>query len=161
MKIKYIARCGVLTAVALTIFVVENMLPPLVAIPGIKLGLANIITLLSLIILSPKEGFLILCGRILLGAFFIGAPSTLLYSLAGGIGCFLAELLLIRIFGKNLISGISAIGGMVHNILQLLVAFLITKTPEIFYYLPFLLISGILTGLFNGLCVWFIINRKK
>ncbi len=156
MKIKHITLCGILIAVSLILFIVENQLPTLIPIPGIKLGLSNIIILFALLYLSPKETFLILVSRIILSALLTSAPSTLLYSFAGGLGCLIAELILLKTLDKEYIIAISPTGATVHNIFQLVVAFLITKTSEVFFYLPILIISGIITGLFTGLCIYFL-----
>ena len=139
--------------VALSIFVVEAQIPLPFPLPGLKLGLSNIVTLLALVYLSPLEAFLILTSRILLGAIFTGSPSALIYSLSGGFVCLLAEVLLFKSIGKNFIIEISIIGAVLHNITQILCAFSITKTMAVFYYLPYLLIAAIITGAFCGLCV--------
>lgn len=159
MKIKKMVLCGILMAMALTIFVLEAQLPPITPIPGIKLGLSNIVTLFALVFLSPREAFLILIGRVLLGAIFTGAPSTLLYSLPGGAFCLMIELLLIRICKGNFVWGISAIGAVVHNLVQLIVAAMVTKTLAVFWYTPPLCLSGIVTGLLTGFAVWYLTKR--
>ena len=153
MKTKHLTLCGVLTAVALAIFVLEAQLPHLLPVPGVKPGLANLITLFALLYLSPGETFLILLARIVLGALLTGNPSTLLYSSAGGLGCLGAELLLLRKCRVSAIWAISAVGAMTHNLIQTFVAAWMTKTPEVFWYLPFLLITGMLAGIFTGLCI--------
>ena len=84
-KTKKLCFMAVLTAIALTIFMIENQLPSPVPIPGIKLGLANIITLTAMAILGRKEAGAILAARIIMGAIFAGSPSTFIYSSAGGI----------------------------------------------------------------------------
>ena len=156
MKTKHITLCSVLITVSLIVFMVENQIPTLVPIPGIKLGLSNIVILFSLLYLSPKETFLVLMARIILSALLTSAPSTLLYSLTGGLGCLIAEIILLKALNKEYIIAISPLGAIVHNIFQLTVAFFITKTPEVFFYLPILIISGIITGLFTGLCIYFL-----
>ena len=153
MKLKRLTLCGVLTAVSLTIFVLEAQLPPLLPVPGVKLGLANLITLFALLYLSPKETCLILLARILLGTVFTASPATLLYSLTGGFFCLGAELILIKFWHIQEIWAISTVGAMVHNLGQLIAAALVTQTLSIFWYLPILLIFGILTGLFTGFCI--------
>lgn len=154
MKTKRLTLCGVLCTVALTIFVLEAQLPQLLPVPGIKLGLANIVTLFALLYLTPQESFWILTARILLGTLFAGNPSTLLYALAGGLGCLFLEQALLR-HGKSIpIWSISAFGAMMHNLIQMMVAAFMTKTPEVFWYLPFLLMAGIVTGLFTGFCIY-------
>lgn len=148
-----ITLCGILCAAALVIFVAEAQLPPLLPVPGVKLGLANIITLFALLYLTPGETALILVSRILLGAAFCGQPSAILYSLCGGILCLIGEMLLLRLFGRRFICEISVVGAMLHNIGQLCCAALITKTAAVFSYLPVLLIAGAVCGAFCGLCI--------
>ena len=158
---KRLAVCGILTAAALTIFVLEAQLPPLVPVPGIKPGLANIVTLFALVFLCPRDAFLILLARTLLGAFLVGNPSILLYSLSGGLVCLGAETLLVRLCGQRQIWAVSAAGAAVHNLTQLLTAGLETRTASVLWYLPPLLAAGILTGLFTGLCVWYLNTRHR
>ena len=156
MKSKHLTFCGVLTAAALSIFIAEAQLPGLIPVPGVKPGLSNIVTLFALLYLSPKEALGILLSRICLGCLLTGSPITLIYSMSGGLACFAAEYFLLRRQGSRCIWGISAAGAMVHNTIQILTACLITKTLSILWYLPVLLISGILTGLFTGLCIWYL-----
>ncbi len=153
MRYQRLTRSAVLTALALIIFIVEAQLPPLVPIPGVKLGLSNTVTLFALLYLTPKEVLWILVARILLGGLVVGNPSILLYSLTGGLGCLGAELLLRRMAP---IWAISIVGAMTHNLVQTVVACWVTKTPMVFSYLPILLISGMVTGLFTGLCIYFL-----
>lgn len=160
-KTKRLALCAVLCAAALTIFVIEAQIPLPLPVPGVKLGLANIITLFALLYLSPREAFLILSGRILLGAVFIGSPSVLLYSFSGGVVCLLAELLCLKLFGKRFIVEISIIGAMTHNTVQVLCAALVTRTAAFFWYLPPLFITAVITGAFCGLCVKFMTKKYR
>ena len=153
MSVKRLSVNAVLTAVALGIFVLEAQLPPLTPIPGIKLGLANLITLFALVFLTPKDACLILLSRILLGSLFTGTPSVLLYSLAGGMASLWVETLFLRHNQEKFLWGVSALGALTHNTVQLLVALLMTKTPSILFYLPLLWISGLVTGIFTGLCI--------
>ncbi len=153
MSVKRLTINALLTAVALGIFVLESALPPLTPVPGIKLGLANLVTLFALVFLSGKDALMILLARILLGALFAGNPSVLLYSLSGGLASLLIELLLLRKNPVQFLWGISAIGALIHNTVQVLIAILLTRTPAILSYLPLLWISGIITGAFTGLCI--------
>ncbi len=156
MLYKRLALNSVLVAIALSIFVLELQLPAFVPIPGVKLGLANMITLFALLFLTPRDAMLILLARILLSAFVTGSPSTLLYSLGGGLGCLLAECILLRLCDSQQIWAISGVGAICHNLLQLVCAAMITKTLGVFWYLPVLLLTGTLTGLFNGFCIHFL-----
>ena len=159
MKLKRLTLCGILTAIALSIFVLESYLPPLVPIPGVKLGLANLVTLFALLVLAPHEALLILLARILLGAFLIGNPAVLLYSLCGGLCCFGVELLLLKCLPSTPAWALGMVGALVHNFAQIALAAIVTHTAQVFWYLPPLIVSGLITGLFTGLCVYFL--QKK
>ena len=158
-NIKRYTLCAILCAIALIIFVIEAQIPVPIPIPGVKLGLANIITLFALLYLTPKEAFLILIGRILLGAVFSGNPSVLLYSLSGGIICLLAETILLKFIGKRFIIEISIVGAMIHNLTQILCAYLIIGSASVFLYLPPLIIIGGICGTFCGICIFFVDKR--
>ncbi len=161
MSVKRLASDGVLTAFALIIFILEMQLPPLLPIPGIKLGLSNIVTLFALCFLSGKDAFWIVTARILLGAALTGNPAAMLYSLAGGLCCLGVEFLLFFVCHIKPIWAVSAVGAITHNTAQLAVAALVTKTAAVFAYLPFLWAAAILTGLFTGLCITYLAARHK
>lgn len=155
MSIRKLTTLALFTTLALIIFSIENAIPPLVPIPGIKLGLANIITLVTLQLYSPKDTFLVLFVRILLSCLLVGQAMSLMYSLAGGVLCFLGMCLFNRLLGRSFLFFTSVIGAICHNLGQISVAYLITSVPGVWSYLPFLLLSGIITGLFTGLCAQF------
>ena len=155
MSTKKMTRLALFTAIALIIFTVESALPALTPIPGIKLGLANIITLVVLQHMSTKDALIVLLMRILLATFFFGQALSLLYSLAGGICCLIIMHFINLLLGGKYIYLTSIAGAIAHNIGQLSIAFLITQVEGVLIYLPFLLISGIVTGLFTGLCAHF------
>lgn len=159
MRTKRLVLMAVLTAIALTIFYVEQQFPLPIPIPGIKLGLSNVITLFAIVFLGWKEAAIILIMRITLSAMFAGQPVTFIYSMAGGLACLAIELLLYAQLKNKFIWVVSAVGAMVHNTVQILVAVLITQTPAIFWYLPFLLIAGIVTGSFTGLCIQILVSK--
>lgn len=155
IPLQKLTKLALLTAVSLMIYVLESLLPPIVPIPGIKLGLANIITLITLACFDLKEATLVLLCRILLAGFFFGQALSLLYSLAGGFCCLLIMSLFHRLLSKGYLPITSVMGALSHNIAQLLVALAVTGVPGILAYLPFLLISAIITGTFTGLCAHF------
>ena len=148
-----------MTAIALIIFVVEAQLPPLVPVPGIKMGLANIVTLVTLVWYGRREAFLVLVLRIVMGSIFAGQIMSLLYSLAGGIMCFAVMSLAIRPL-KNRLWIVSVLGAIAHNFGQIIVAVLVTSTWQIVMYLPILIFSAVLTGTFTGLVAGFIVKRR-
>ncbi|WP_242656429.1 Gx transporter family protein [Ruminiclostridium hungatei] len=159
MKTRRLSRMALLTSVALIIFSVEAQLPPVIPVPGVKLGLANIITIYAIFCFGASDALIILLCRIFLGSIFGGQLMTLLYSLGGGILCFLTVFLLYRLLTLKEVWISSAAGAISHNMGQLIVAAAVMKTTAIFWYLPVLLISGILSGTFTGLCAQFLIGR--
>ncbi len=155
MKTKKLVSLALFTALALILSLVESMLPPLAPIPGIKLGLANIITLIILLNFTPSDAFLTLLVRVLLSSFFAGQAIYLLYSLAGAFFCFLSMWFVNRLLQKHFIFLTSMVGSCFHNIGQILMALLLTRTVGVLSYLPVLLVSGMITGLFTGLCTYY------
>ena len=156
---KQLTTMAMLTAIALAIHVAEAQIPAPVPIPGVKLGLANIVTVYAVFTIGPGPALMILVARILLGSLFAGQAMSLMYSLAGGLLCFAVMLLLKRILTRKQIWVASVIGAVFHNIGQILVAIVVTGTPAIVSYLPVLLLSGIASGLFTGFAAQTFINR--
>ncbi len=152
---------AMLTAVALTIFVVENQIPSPVPLPGVKLGLSNIITVFAVFALGGREAAAILFVRIFLGAVFAGNFSTVLYSGAGGLCALLTTVALRRVVREEQIFIASCLGAMTHSVGQMAVAVAVTGTPGLLIYLPALLACSILTGAFTGLCAQLLVRRGK
>ncbi len=161
MNTKKLTRMALLTVIALTIFVAEAQIPPIVPIPGVKLGLANIVTVWAVFLLGPGEAALILLVRVILGSLITGQMMALMYSLAGGAMCLCVMLPLRKILTEKQIWVCSVLGAIAHNIGQILVAIAITRTPSLIVYLPVLLVSGVLTGLFTGICAQLLIRRLR
>lgn len=161
MKLKQLTTNAVLTAIALTIFMIEAQIPALIPVPGVKLGLANIVTVFALFAFTPRDAFMILFVRVFLGSVFSGQISTLLYSLGGGIMCFGSLLAIRRIISIEQLWIASVVGAIFHNIGQMIVAIIVTGTPGIIVYLPILMVSGILAGVFTGLCAQFLYSKIK
>ncbi|KAJ52778.1 heptaprenyl diphosphate synthase [Clostridium tetanomorphum] len=151
-KTKKLVFLSLLVSIALIIYIVEAQLPVLVSgVPGIKLGLANSISLFALIMLGSKEALLIMLLRTTLGSFLGGTMSSFLYSIAGGLLSNLVMILLYKKFSHNLsLWSISVCGAIFHNIGQLLVAALVIQDFRIYLYLPVLMIASIITGYFIG-----------
>lgn len=161
METKKLARNALLTAIALTIFMIEAQIPPLVPIPGVKLGLANIVTVFALFAYGRKDALMILLVRVFLGSVFSGQIMTLLYSLAGGLLCFAVTALMKKVLTDRQIWVAGVVGAVFHNIGQILAAILVASTPGLVAYLPVLLVSGVLTGLFTGLCAQFLYGKLR
>lgn len=154
-----VTRLALLTAIALTIFMAEAQIPVAVPIPGVKLGLANIVTVYAVFVLGPGDALLVLTARVFLGAVFSGQMMTLFYSLGGGLLCWAVLTLLRRLFSKGQIWLCSPVSAVFHNLGQLLVAAALMKTWAVLAYLPYLVIAGAASGLFTGLCAQFLIKR--
>ena len=159
MKTKKLTLMALLTAIALTIFMIEAQIPPIVPLPGVKLGLANIITVFAVFALGPREAASILFCRIFLGAVFAGNFSTIFYSAAGGTLAILATILLRKVLTNKQLWVAGAIGAVAHSVGQVGMAIFITGTPGIIVYLPPLICISIVTGCFTGLCAQFLVNR--
>ncbi len=152
MKTKRLTFLGLMVGYSLVLYIIETYIPnPLIAIfPGAKLGLSNIITLISLLIFGVKDTFIILTVRIILSSIFSGPISYLLFSIGGAYLSLLFMYICNRVKGFSII-GISILGALGHNIGQLLVASMIVQNINMVGYLPFMLIASLLTGMFVGL----------
>ncbi|MBP3618892.1 MAG: Gx transporter family protein [Lachnospiraceae bacterium] len=149
---KKIAVLGLCTAVALILAYVESMLPPLFhAVPGIKIGLPNIIIVFVLYRFGLKEAAVVSLIRMLAVSFMFGNMMALVYSLAGA---FLSMLVMVLLKRLNILSvvGVSVAGGVFHNVGQILAAMILLGTAELGYYLIVLAITGTVSGIFVGLC---------
>ena len=160
-KVKRLTELSVLTAVALIIFVVELQIPNPFPIPGIKLGLANIITVYAVYRYKPYEAAAITVVRLILGAVFAGNFAALIYSASGAALCLIGMLILRRFIDEKHIWISSVCGAILHNTGQMAAALIITQTPQLLAYYPFLLLSGCLAGAFTGLCAQIVISRLK
>lgn len=149
MKSK-VAYFGVFTALALIFSYVETLIPIQFGIPGVKLGLANLIIVIALYRMKLSEAYLLSIVRVLLAGFIFGNYFSIIYSLAGGI-LSLTVMALLRKKGGFSVIGVSIAGGVFHNIGQLIVASVIVETFSVMYYVPVLLIAGLVTGLLIGI----------
>ena len=153
-----ITRIALLTALSLILFILEGFLPLPLPVPGAKLGLAAIVTLIALHLLPTRDAALMLTLRIVLASAFGGGLAPMLYSLAGGAASFAAMALLKRCTQFSIV-GISAAGGFLHNIAQLLVAAAVLETTALFVYAPVLGAVGILTGILIGITAQSILQK--
>ena len=147
--IKKISYLGIFTSLALICSYVESLIPFSIGIPGVKLGLTNIVVVLTLFCIGEKEALIISVIRILLAGFLFGNMFAIIYSLAGGILSFLIMVLLKKIRLK--IISVSVSGGIFHNIGQVIVAALVVENGKILFYIPVLIVSGLITGLIIGI----------
>lgn len=149
-KTRKLALMAVLTAISLTVFVIEAQIPAPLPIPGAKLGIANMITLVAMLLLGRKEAGAILAVRILMGSMFAGGVSGLMFSVAGGALAYAVMCLLIGVFPEKLVWVVSVFAAIAHNAGQLAVSVLISGTVSLLVYAPALLAVGIVTGAFTG-----------
>lgn len=150
MKTKKLTLISMLLGLALIIFTVEAQIPPIAPIPGIKLGLANVINLVAMYMIGRKESFTILVLRIVLSSIFAGNITGFMYSLSGGLVCFLFISVMSLFFKENRIWIVSVFGAIGHNVGQIMIACFIMRTALIVWYLPVLMISAVITGFFTG-----------
>lgn len=147
-KLVVIAICASLSVV---LGIVEALIPFAVTIPGAKLGLGNILVLTCLVCLGGRDALWLIVLKTLLTAFILGSFSTFLFSMFGALASFLVMYVMLRLGGHNFsLTGVSIAGGIAHNIGQLTAASLVLGTTKIYYYLPFLLGAGVVTGIFVG-----------
>lgn len=161
MSVKRITQLALLTTIALIIFIVELRIPNLVPIRGVKLGLANIVTVYAMYHFSAKETLLIVIARILLGSILGGNISAIIYSLSGAALCLTGMLILRYIIDEKYIWICSIIGAVLHNIGQIAAAILMMETTAVISYLPFLIVSGCIAGTLTGMCAQILIGRVK
>lgn len=159
MNVRRLTQLAMLTGVALIIFVIELQIPNPFPIPGIKLGLANIITVYAVYRYRAKEVMMIVFSRIFLAAIFSGNMMALVYSFAGSILCLAGMLGVRKIIDMGHIWISSIFGAILHNIGQISIAVLVMG-KGILVYFPFLLVSGCFAGAFTGICAQLIIRRK-
>lgn len=159
-RTKVVATAALLSALALVFGYIEFLIPISVAMPGVKLGIANIVIVIALYRLGWKWALPINIVRVMLSALLFGSVFSALYSLAGAVLSFIVMALLMR---TNLfsIAGVSMAGGVAHNLGQLIVACLVMETSSALYYYPVLLISGLATGIGIGIIATLVLNKLK
>lgn len=152
LSLRQIIVLGMLIAIALVLSYFERFIPMNFAVPGIKLGLANVVTLMALTLFKPKEIYFLVVVRVLLAAAIIGSMMSFWYSLSGGLFSATAMMLML-LLPKDSVSlvGISVVGAVCHNIGQVIIVMIVTGSSSVgISYFPVLLVSGIITGVFIG-----------
>ncbi|NLP46871.1 MAG: Gx transporter family protein [Epulopiscium sp.] len=161
-KTKKLVTLSLFTAMAIGIYVIEAQIPVPIPIPAVKLGLANIISLVVLMMMGWKEALVVTLLRVILGSIFSGNLPAFLFSIVGALLSNISMIFLYQ-YGREYISiySISVIGALFHNIGQLIVAAFIIQNVKIYLYAPILLVSGLITGLFVGIAAQFIYKHFK
>lgn len=149
MKTKRIACLGLFIALAFVLSYVEYLLPLNIGIPGAKVGLANLVVMVALYTLGKKDAALLSVVRVVLVGFTFGNLAMMLYSMAGALLSFVVMLIAKRtkLFS---ITGVSVLGGVFHNVGQIIVAMFVLETASLLYYLPFLIVIGTISGIVIG-----------
>lgn len=150
MDAKKIPYYGLFAALAILMGYVEMMIPVPIPIPGVKLGLANVIIIIMMYFMDTKSAFFVSLIRVLLSGLLFAGFAGLLYSLAGAM-CSFGAMALLKKTGKFSIVGVSLAGGVFHNVGQVAVAAMVVENVKMMYYLPFLLVSGVITGILIGI----------
>ncbi len=160
-KSKTVALYGMMVALAMVLAFLESLLPAFVAIPGVKLGLTNLVVMVALYKMRQADALIINIIRIILVGLTFGNAFSMIYSLAGGILSFIIMWLMYRAGEKKAFSavGVGAAGGVAHNIGQIIIAAFVLKTTGIVFYLPVLLISGLTAGVVIGIISGMVVKR--
>ncbi len=158
MSGKTIASYGLFIALSMVLSYVEFLVPFSFAVPGVKLGLANIVTMFALYRLGKSQALVLSLVRALLVSLLFGNAFALLYSLSGAVLSYLMMLLFMKT-GRFGPTGVGIVGGVSHNVGQILCAMVLLETKRIVYYLPVLLVSGTLAGLVIGLLAGMLVKR--
>ena len=154
------AICGVFIALAMVLSYLESLVPISFAIPGIKLGLANIVTIIALVKLGLKPALIISVGSVLLSGLLFGNQATIMYSMVGALFS-IAVMFIVRKLKLLAITGTSVCGAVAHNLGQLIVAAIVIENTKIFYYMAVLSVSGIIAGVLIGLLAGIIIKNIR
>lgn len=159
MKHKVVSM-GVFVALAMVLSYAESLLPYFFSVPGMKLGLANVLVVVALYFWGPKEALMINLARILLLGLILGNGIHLAYSITGGIAAFLAMYLFKKIEGIHLLL-VSAAGGVFHNVGQIIIGSILAANWALLFNIPFLLAGGIFSGSIVGIISYFLLKRMQ
>ena len=161
MNVKKLCVLGVLSGLTLSLWAAEAAIPPPVPLPGVRLGLSNIFILLTLRLYGRREAALVLGAKTVLGAAMAGTAMSFLYSLAGGVLAWCVMALLSPRVSPRMLWSLSAYAAVAHGLGQLGVARLLLGSSGVWWYLPALLIAGLIAGTFTGLCAGFALPHLR
>ncbi|MBR3932854.1 MAG: Gx transporter family protein [Clostridia bacterium] len=161
MRSSKLVLTSVIAAISLAVYALESLIPPIVPVPGVKLGLANAITLIALYVLGAKCALQVLAVRIFIASLLFGQPVSWIFSISGGLLSFGVMFFLKRFVDDCNIWALSVFGAFAHNLGQIVVAIVITGQIEVAYYFLILVISSVITGVFTGICAQSAIKKLK
>lgn len=147
-------------ALSMILSFVESQIPPLTIVPGMKLGLSNLVTVFMLYRIGAVETVIVSILRVILSGILFGSPVSMIYALAGA-AVSLIGMILLKKLGKFATVTVSVVGGVLHNIGQIATACFIMDTAQIIYYLPVLMISGTVAGCLIGIVAAMILKRLE
>lgn len=153
---KKLVFMALLTAISLVIWVIEAQIPAPVPVPGVKLGLASVVTLTAMKLLGRKEALAVLLVRVVLASLFAGSFSAILFSLTGGVLSWAVMAAVLGLFEEKLLWAVSVLGAVSHNAGQLAAAIAVTRTPALIAYGPALLCAAVVTGAFTGVAALYL-----
>lgn len=145
-----VCRCALLAALALALAALESLIPMPMPVPGMKLGIANIVTVVAAFWLGPADAVVVLLVRIVLAAMLTGQLATLPFSLAGGALALVVTVAFVHFSSSDRVRLAAMAAAVAHNVGQIAVAVLVTATPAIAFYLPVLLLTGLVAGFLTG-----------
>ena len=160
IQARRVSVCGMLLALMLVLGFVESQLPVAAGIPGIKLGLSNGVLIFAVYMLNVPTAYLLMVLKVLLSGMLFGNPSAMMYAFAGGLLSLTVMCLLSRMKDLSPVV-VSMVGGLCHNVGQVLLAMIILNTPKLVYYMAILMAVGLVTGLATGLAANGIIRRFR
>ncbi|QFJ56239.1 Gx transporter family protein [Pseudobutyrivibrio xylanivorans] len=160
MNTKKIAYLGLLIALAFVLSYIEVLLPLNIGIPGAKVGLANIAIVVALYTIGSKNAFMLSIVRVILVGLTFGNLAMMMYSAAGAVLSF-AMMYIGKRTKKLSITGVSVLGGVFHNVGQIIVAMFVLETKQLVYYLPFLIVIGTISGVVIGIISAMVSKRVK
>ena len=158
--VKMIAACALFTAIAMIFSYIESFLPIPFPVPGFRLGFANIAILAVLYLYGIKEAFIVNIIRIVLSALLFGNINSFFFSIAGGMAS-LSVMMLLKRTGKLSVIAVSAIGGVVHNVVQVIIAVWVLGSPAVAYLIPLFMIIGVVTGIVCGIITGIFLKHVK
>ena len=147
-------------ALAMILSYIESLIPIPFAVPGMKIGLANLVVIVALYVMDEKAAISISLIRVILVSFTFANLSAMIFSLAGAL-CSIICMLLLKRTGNYSVSGVSIVGAVSHNVGQLIVAMAVVNTVQVISYLPILIIFGVTSGFLMGMLAIMVINRIK
>lgn len=159
-RTRTIAMCGVMAAMAMIFSYVESLIPIPIPVYGVKLGVANIAIITVIYAIGEREALIINCIRITLTAVLFGNLNSFIFSMAGGLLSFVVMVILKRTKMFSIV-GVSVAGGVFHNVGQIIAAIFIMETGAIIYYLPVLIVAGVITGIIIGIVSSLVAKRVK